>query len=260
MDRKIGEVFEHKGELYQCIEYIHLIYKPDIDTIRDIPCFSCYFSCKTAFCGNNALVGECHQLRRSDKREVCFKKLKKFGKPYEHNGKTYQLYKSSIPVDTTSSNLMYKTVRYDIIEVEIKQNQEDMEEKELNLKPFDLEAARNGKSVCTRDGHKVRIICFDHNPKNDNYPILALIQYENDKGGIYEEVNSYTNEGKHSYFGSYKNDKDLMMSPENHEGWINVYKVANSYESGIIYTTKKDAINERNSVGYVTTVKIEWKE
>ena len=35
------------------------------------------------------------------------------------------------------------------IAIEIK---EDMEEKKLNLKPFDLEAAKAGKSVCTRDG------------------------------------------------------------------------------------------------------------
>lgn len=45
--------------------------------------------------------------------------------------------------------------------VEIKQKQEDMEEKNLNLKPFDLEAAKAGKPVCTRDGRKARIICFN---------------------------------------------------------------------------------------------------
>ena len=30
-----------------------------------------------------------------------------------------------------------------------------------NLKPFDLEAARAGSPVCTRDGRKARIVCFD---------------------------------------------------------------------------------------------------
>lgn len=49
----------------------------------------------------------------------------------------------------------------DEIFVEIKQNKEDMKEKKLNLRPFDLEAAKAGKPVYTRDGRKVRIICFD---------------------------------------------------------------------------------------------------
>lgn len=49
-----------------------------------------------------------------------------------------------------------------------------MEEKKLNLKPFDLEAAKAGKPVCTRDGRKARIICFDL--KNDEYPIVAAVE------------------------------------------------------------------------------------
>lgn len=53
-------------------------------------------------------------------------------------------------------------------------NKEYMEEKKLNLKPFDLEAAKTGKPVCTRDGRKARIICFDK--KDINYPIVALIE------------------------------------------------------------------------------------
>ena len=32
--------------------------------------------------------------------------------------------------------------------------------KKLNLKEFDLEAAKAGKPVCTKDGRKARIICF----------------------------------------------------------------------------------------------------
>lgn len=47
-----------------------------------------------------------------------------------------------------------------------------MNKKKLNLKPFDLEAAKQGKPVCTRDGRKARIICFD---AKGNNPIVALI-------------------------------------------------------------------------------------
>lgn len=41
-----------------------------------------------------------------------------------------------------------------MIAIEIKENKEDMEEKKLNLKPFDIQKAREGKPVCTRDGKR----------------------------------------------------------------------------------------------------------
>ena len=41
------------------------------------------------------------------------------------------------------------------------------------MKPFDLEAARAGAPVQTRDGRAVRIVCFD---VKDEYPILALVK------------------------------------------------------------------------------------
>lgn len=40
------------------------------------------------------------------------------------------------------------------------------------MKPFDLEAAKAGEKVVTRDGRAVRIICFD---VKDMWPIVALI-------------------------------------------------------------------------------------
>ena len=43
-----------------------------------------------------------------------------------------------------------------------------MEDKTLNLKPFNLEAAKQGKPVCTRDGRKARIICFDAKRKDSS--------------------------------------------------------------------------------------------
>ena len=41
------------------------------------------------------------------------------------------------------------------------------------MKPFDLEEAKAGKPVCTRDGRKVEIISFEHPIKG--YPILAKV-------------------------------------------------------------------------------------
>ncbi len=42
---------------------------------------------------------------------------------------------------------------------------------EIKFKPFDLEAAKNGAPVVTRDGQPVRIICFD---KQGGCPIVVL--------------------------------------------------------------------------------------
>lgn len=45
------------------------------------------------------------------------------------------------------------------------------------MKPFNLEEAKAGKPVCTRDGRRVEILSFD-NP-NNGYPILARVFSDN---------------------------------------------------------------------------------
>lgn len=45
------------------------------------------------------------------------------------------------------------------------------------MKPFNLEEAKAGKPVCTRDGRRVGILSFD-NP-NNGYPILARVFSDN---------------------------------------------------------------------------------
>lgn len=253
MERKVGEVFEHEGEWYQCVEYRHLVYKPDIDAIRDIPCFSCYFSHKKALCGSNALVGECHPLRRRDRREVCFKKLKKVGESFNARYNGRELIIQKYKLENRNAILPdYHWITFDsdsggwVINVEIKQNQGDMEEKKLNLKPFNLEAVRNGKPVCTRDGRKARIVCFDI--KGSITPIIALIADEDGDESAY----LFHKDGR--AYDDRDNDSDLMMLPEKHEGWINVYKER-------IYNTKEEAIaHKAPGTKYIDTIKVELKE
>ena len=239
MERKIGEIFEYNGDLYQCVR-----------DNSDRDCGNCHFSNTTC---KYDVIGDCASFRRDDRISVCFKKLEKLGPPYKNNGKTYQLYKLPMPVDTASSNLIYQIVGYDTIKIEIKQNQEDMEEKKPNLKPFDLEAARSGKPVCTRDGRKARIICFDI--KGDIYPIVAAVEVN----GI-EYICQYDEKGQNYYNKS--NVNKLMMLPEKHEGWVNVYKSHDSryagYASVEIYKIKEQAIKEVNG-DILATVKIEWE-
>jgi len=122
----------------------------------------------------------------------------------------------------------------------------------LNLKPFDLEAAKAGKPVCTRDGRKARIICFDMNSFN-NHIIVALIT---EKNGT-ESISSYTSEGK---WKETETENDLMMLSEKKEGWVNIDKGG----SGKIavsspYSTKEEAIHNDNETT-IDTIKICWEE
>ena len=88
------------------------------------------------------------------------------------------------------------------------------------MKPFNLEEAKAGKPVCTRDGRKARIICFDRNAAR--YNIVALVEcsgFPNKE----EEIKVYANNGR--YFDTVEESPcDLMMCPEKKEGWVNIGK------------------------------------
>ena len=170
------------------------------------------------------------------------------------------------------------------VEIEIKQIKEDMEdldkikvrdytkveelnvmeEKKLNLKPFDIQKAREGKPVCTRDGHKARIICFDYNGETGDYPIVALVHY-NKGNKCYERVLKYTSDGMFNKYGDCRHDDDLMMLPEKKEGWVNVYRDcdgANMTKDDNIYSSKDAAIASAQIIdrdNYVATTIINWE-
>ena len=256
MGRKIGEIFKYNGEWYQCV-------KGDI-------CTDCAFAKK--HCNENPLFearGSCKYYRK-DATSVIFKKLEKVGEPIVYMSRTFQRLK--LP-DTEQCKYCYfrnqvcnpQLCGKETFLVEVKQNKEDMEESveeklfcdkvakanaeymkvKLNssLKPFDLEAAKAGKPVCTRDGRKARIICFD---RNSNKPIVALIT-TNDR----EYLTEYYCDGRISHNSSESND--LMMLPEKKEGWVNVYK-------GNMYDTESEAKKAHVENGYIDTIKIEWEE
>lgn len=125
-----------------------------------------------------------------------------------------------------------------------------------NLRPFNLEEAKAGKTVCTRDGRKVRIICYDYN-NHPMYPIIALIKNEFGDD-ITEEIKTYTREGVFDITEKSKND--LMMIPEKCEGWVNIYKDKGKTRFGTIFESPQQAYNARQVDGYITTTKIEWEE
>ena len=245
MERKIGEIFEYKGEWYQCIS----------DTTDD-NCNNCFFQKK---CSN--ITGDCSSTSRSDGKSVAFKKLKKVGEPYEY----YVPKKGIIQVQdyllADPNHTVYNKIEgvYDYLDdkvvIEIKQTKEDMEENKLNLKPFDIQKAREGKPVYTRNGRKARIICFD---KQEGLPIVALIETKKN-GRVSEEIASFYING-HAISADTDSKHDLMMLPEKKEGWMNIYSNGYNHKVGaLIYNSKEEALNNKES-NAIDTVKIEWRE
>ena len=257
MERKVGEIFEYNGEWYQCIH------------TKSLGCENCGLATKSDIHCSDVfeIRGECLSCYRKDSKSVIFKKLEKVGEPhfiydkifkggkvYVQNFMVYEDFKNHKPI--CDDYVLYDW-HEKIISIEIKQNKEDMEEKKLNLKEFDLEAAKAGKPVCTRDGRKARIICFDAKRK-DGKNIMALIPSK--EYPEFEDLVAYPNNG--NYHGGHENDGDLMMLHQKKEGWINIYTSYDGIETGIsVYETKEIAKKGvDNSVSYLGTIKIEWEE
>lgn len=264
MERKVGEIFEYNGEWYQCVE------QP-----KQYDCETGCGLCSFKIIGNCDL-DKCSGSYRSDGKSVIFKKLEKVGEPISIENKSYQ--KIKVPhalcehcafYDNFSRNckLSYYINHYpaysclkDEMFVEIKENKEDMNKKklnlkklikELNLKEFDLEAAKAGKPVCTKDGRKARIICFD---RNWEYPIVALIECENDE----EMISACDKDGKARIYET--QGTDLMMLPEKKEGWVNLCKNNSGDTLAVgVFPNREEAVSNCPP-SYLCTIKIEWEE
>lgn len=274
MERKIGEIFNYQDNWYQCIEN------------TGYGCIICHFNTHNNICCNNVLniIGNCLPPYRKDYKSVVFRKLEKVGNPIMVENKSYQ--KIKVPdalcnncafYDNFSRNCKlsyyinhqpaYSCLKDEIF-VEIKQNKENMEEREYSeedmknnprfkhhknieqvinmqkMKPFDLEAAKAGKPVCTRDGRKARIICFDLN--NKNFPIVAIINCDSEENVYQYDIDGICDE--------HDNNLNLMMFPEKKEGWIIIHKEA-------IYDKETaEKIARETTANVIKIQKIEWEE
>ncbi|AGF91057.1 hypothetical protein SXHG_00035 [Synechococcus phage MRHenn-2013a] len=90
-------------------------------------------------------------------------------------------------------------------------------------KPFNLEAAKAGKPVCTKWGLPARIVCWDY--KNPDNRLIVLVN----TSGI-EHVFFYNEQGHRD--GPRVNEYDLRMVPEILTQWINILEAVDSF--GII--------------------------
>lgn len=270
MERKIGEIFNYQDNWYQCIEN------------TGYGCIICHFNTHNNICCNNVLniIGNCLPPYRKDYKSVVFRKLEKVGNPIMVENKSYQ--KIKVPdalcnncafYDNFSRNCKlsyyinhqpaYSCLKDEIF-VEIKQNKENMEEKKLNLKEFNLEAAKAGKPIYTRDGRKARILCYDLKGV-EGYPIVAAIETHD---YLAESISAYDRNGRFDH--DKENNNDLMILLEKKEGWINIYNrntISTSKENCYIMTgvsvfkTKESAISYKDKdKEYIDTIKIEWEE
>ena len=208
-------------------------------------------------------ITECSKFSRSDNKYVIFKKLEKVGEPYAYTSTTDKIYNVLMQqykvnydkiIPFVIGHFFINNYQDNIIAIEIKQTKEDMEEKRLNLKPFDLEAAKAGKPVYTRDGRKARIICFD---AKGTFPIIALIDEK-----VEEFVLSYTADGKYSGEIAICN-KDLIMLSEEHYGWVNIHKDPNNetyWITPMIFSTTQEAKIKDKTGCIVDTIRIQWND
>ena len=284
MERKIGEIFEYNGEWYQCLEE---------KTCTCFGCDLRDYNCDDISLKD--VKGSCQSERRKDNKSVIFKKLEKLGEPFERNDYMYQEYKAhtfpllmngdaKIPTsngfaviikqnkedmeenkttlpkeDNALTRTVYAYVNGKISDKELIRSIKKMSDEypyiKNNLKPFSLELAKQGKPVCTRDGRKARIICFD---AKCTFPIIALVT---NTGGNESLIRYYSNG---SFTNLNKAGCDLMMLPEKKEGWVNVYHGLKKSEyvcGDIVSNTKEEAIQyAQNNDTYITTVKISWEE
>ncbi len=240
---KVGEPVKYNGSLYQG-------FKAE-NTIIDV-CHNCAFweiSCGEAvICDTN----------------VFFKRIKQNKEEMEENRIINQhsaeceqtindvVRKCYTENKSTQIKDMKKKMRMHDLKEDMPKSNKAFDEflyskQELKLKPFSLELAKQGKPVCTREGNRVRIICFD---AKGHQPIIGLETHPDGE----ETIETYYSDG--SFHDNREQSKgDLMMLPEKKEGWAVIYK------DDLLRTEKEARELAEQSISEVIRIeKIEWEE
>lgn len=112
------------------------------------------------------------------------------------------------------------------------------------MKEFDINLAKQGKPICTRDGRKARIICWDL--KNDGYCLVAAVETK-DNGNL-EEILTYDEDGIFTTDHEVNHNYDLRMAPEERQISVNIYKNKNGiYVSKVRNNTDMETLNLASS-------------
>jgi hypothetical protein len=119
------------------------------------------------------------------------------------------------------------------------------------MKPFNLERAKAGDPVITRDGLKVRILCFDRKWFGED-TILGLASKNEEL-----ELPAIWNLSGESIDGSGDN---LFMAPVKKEGWINIWIDRRRITGSQGPFETEEIAKEIGRKGNYCTVKVEWEE
>ena len=121
------------------------------------------------------------------------------------------------------------------------------------MKPFNLEEAKQGKPVVTRDGKDVRILAFD---RKGTMPIVGLVPSRECEISYY-----FFADGKAASISD-ESGLDLFMKSENNEGWINLYRDNRGLVfPGVVCATEAESKSKiAPATDYITTIKVEWEE
>lgn len=276
MERKIGEIFEYNGEWYQCVFSMLGCRGCDFRTHEQCTHSECMsnkrsdgisvifkklekvgepFACRNMSLGCYGIIVQRYKVFTepiltdnsikwcdSTNETILIALINKQDMEEKNNGNT--------PLNVLTDKYVNGDICYDDFEKEVKALYSCKEEIKPTLKDFDLEAAKQGKPVCTRDGCKARIICFDAKGKQ---PIIALLEREKTDEEI---IQTYSMNGRYYEFRK-EDPRDLMMLPEKKEGWVNVYRsqIYDTFERAT--EAYKRTCNDDN---YLQTIKISWEE
>lgn len=122
---------------------------------------------------------------------------------------------------------------------------------------FDIEKAKQGKSVCNQLGNNVRIICFDRKGCD---PIVALHESNGKELLCIHDLNGEVR------MSTMPHEYVLLMKCEKRKMWVNIYRdLPDSHVRcfGDLkpYATEEEAKNNiGDSKDYIATVPIEWEE
>ena len=95
------------------------------------------------------------------------------------------------------------------------------------MKPFDLEVAKAGAPLVTRDGRPAKFIAHVAEA-HLSQRLLVLID-----GGVYTKFES----GKYSNSPAHVSHHDLFMAPVKRTVWVNLYE----YRTAVWHDTEKEA-------------------
>ena len=127
------------------------------------------------------------------------------------------------------------------------------------MKQFNLEEylANPSRKVVRRDGRNVKIHCTNYIGAQH---IIAQVE-----GNEYSSA--FSNDGR--FIVGEESRCDLLLAPEKHEGWVNIYKAAapretlgylqTRYVGSCIWPTE-EAAKTAADADDIVTIKIEWEE